>query len=466
MAKKRMGGNCLKKDSRGPICAAGLIIIGALVLLGRTLWAVEQEVYHPYSVASVIAELFFLMLNAGVYMSIFWGSHSRRLFQTLFLWMLALISIGMLGDVFACGIGLEAFPWYDWAHSLGSFLRDAMGFPMLVVYSIYLLSYVKEDAEELVGYGWLVSGLCLDGLLLVLINQITSRSVHQYWDLWDWPWVFFFFLALPICVNIGIIYSFRKMLTNRKAITFIFYELLVLAAVAADILLEHATFAYVTASFSMLLIYVSVQIEYERQQEEKLVQQRISIMLSQIQPHFLYNVLTNIRVLCRIDPTQAETALLDFTSYLRANLNSLRDERCISFAQELEHTRHYLELEKMRYGEDLQVVFNTEVSNFSLPALTLEPIVENAVRHGVMQRESGGTVTIHTAQTPQFYLITVSDDGVGFDPTAPRNPTHVGLDNVRERLCAMCGGELDVHSTPGRGTVVQLRIPKHTGGET
>ena len=218
----------MKKAARGPICAAGLIIIGALVLLGRTLWAVEQGGYHPYRVASVIIELFFLMLNAGVYMSIFWGSHSRRLFQTLFLWMLALISVGMLGDVFAWGIGLESFPWYGWAHSLGSFLRDAMGFPMLVVYSIYLLSYVKEDAEELVGYGWLVSGLCLDGLLLVIINQITSRSDHQYWNLWDWPWVFFFFLALPICVNIGIIYSFRKMLTNRKAITFIFYELLVI----------------------------------------------------------------------------------------------------------------------------------------------------------------------------------------------------------------------------------------------
>ena len=151
MVKTRTEGSCLKKAARGPICAAGLIIIGALVLLGRTLWAVEQGGYHPYRVASVIIELFFLMLNAGVYMSIFWGSHSRRLFQTLFLWMLALISVGMLGDVFAWGIGLESFPWYGWAHSLGSFLRDAMGFPMLVVYSIYLLSYVKEDAEELVG---------------------------------------------------------------------------------------------------------------------------------------------------------------------------------------------------------------------------------------------------------------------------------------------------------------------------
>ena len=468
MGKTGNGGSSLKKTSQGPVYAAGSIIIVALILLWRTLWAVGQGSYHPYTIASVVTELFFLILNAGVYMSIFWGSHSRRLFQTLFLWMLALTSTGMLGDVFACGIGLEAFSWYGWTHAVGAFLRDAMGFPMLVIYSIYLLSYVKEDAEELVGYGWLVSGLCLDGLLLVIINQITSRSSTNYWNLWDWPWVFFFFLALPIVVNIGIIYSFRTMLTNRKAITFIFYELLVLLTVALDIFLGGAAnFAYAVAAFSMLLIYVSVQIEYERQQEEKLVQQRISIMLSQIQPHFLYNVLTNIRVLCRIDPQKAEVALLNFTSYLRANLNSLRDERCVPFTLELEHTRHYVELEKMRYGEDLQVIFDTRVTKFSLPSLTLEPIVENAVRHGVMQRECGGTATIRTSEEAHCYLITVADDGVGFDPTTLRGleENHVGLENVRERLAAMCGGELEVHSTPGRGTVAQLRIPKQTGGE-
>lgn len=446
----------------GFLVAKGLILL-AVILMLRTLWTIGRPgaAYHSYTVASVMVELFCLVMCASVYLAV-GRAYSKRLFQTLFLWMLALTAIGMLGDICTWGIGLENFFWYGAAHAVGSFLRDAMGFPLLVVYSIYLLSYVKNDAEELVGYGWLVSGLCVDGFFLVVINQITSRSTTQYWYLWELPWLFFFFLALPMAVNIGIIYSFRTMLTNRKAITFIFYELLVLATVALDIILVEATFAYSVAAFSMIQIYVSVQIEYEKQQEEQLVRQRIAIMLSQIQPHFLYNVLTSIRVLCRIDPKKAETALVEFTSYLRANLNSLKDERCVPFSQELEHTRHYAELEKMRYGEDLRIVFNTPVTQFSLPSLTLEPIVENAVRHGVMQREQGGTVTITTTENNQHYFITVEDDGVGFDTehTDQTGGDHVGLTNVRQRIEHMCGGELSIRSVPGEGTLAMISIPK------
>lgn len=442
---------------------AKLTILLAVVLVGRTLWAIgrPEANYHPYTIASVMLELFCLGMCAAVYIVVS-RNYSHRSFQTLFLCMLAMVGAGMLGDICTWGVGLESFSWFPAVHAVGSFLRDAMGFPLLVVYSIYLLSYIKEDAEELTGYGWLVSGLCADGFFLVIINQITSRSETAPWYLWDMPWLFFFFLALPMAVNIGIIYSFRTMLTNRKAITFIFYELLVLSTVALDILLVKATFAYSVAVFSMIQIYVSVQIEYEKQQEERLIQQRVAIMLSQIQPHFLYNVLTSIRALCRIDPRQAETALVDFTNYLRANLNSLKDEQCVPFTRELEHTHHYTELEKMRYGQDLTVVYNTPVIQFSLPALTLEPIVENAVRHGVMQREQGGTVTITTAEDAQHYLITVADDGVGFDTTriGQMGSIHVGLVNVRQRLESMCGGELTIRSQPDKGTVAVISIPK------
>ena len=116
----------------------------------------------------------------------------------------------------------------------------------------------------------------------------------------------------------------------------------------------------------------------------------------------------------------------------------------------------------MRYGNDLKVVFQTPVTAFSLPTLTLEPIVENAVRHGVMQRENGGTVTIRTGEERSRYLVVITDDGVGFDPgTLLRlGREHVGLMNVRERLTAMCGGELEIRSTPGQGTEVVISIPK------
>lgn len=446
-----------------PCLAAFAVIALTCALLFRTLWAMGRgRGYSYYTVSCVLLELMFILLTTSTYISIARNGHRERLFVRLFLWMLSVVTVGMLGDVLAWGVGLEGFAWIPSARALGSFLRDAMGFPLIVFYSIYLLSYINEDPRELQRYAWLVGGLCADGLFLVLIDQITSRSTTQPWSLWDHPWLFFFFLTVPMAVNLGIIFYFRRMLTNRKAVAFLFYELLVLAAVVLDILLEEITLAYAVAAFSLLRLYISVQLEYEKQQEEALLQQRISIMLSQIRPHFLYNVLTGIRALCRLDPKKAEEALVDFTRYLRANLNSLENERPIPFAQELEHTRHYIRLEQMRYGDDLKVVFQTSATHFFLPSLTLEPIVENAVRHGVMQRESGGTITIRTQEDPLHYLITVSDDGVGFDTAHldRSGPLHIGIDNVQKRLAAVCNGSLTVQSAPGKGTTVVISIPK------
>ena len=132
-----------------------------------------------------------------------------------------------------------------------------------------------------------MGGLCADGLFLVIISQITARSRTQPWHLWDHPWVFLFFLSVPVVVTLGIIFYFRRMLTNRKAVSFLFYELVVLAAIAVDIVLVKMTLAYTVAALSLLSLYVSVQMEYEKQQEEALVRQRVGIMRRQSRPHLL-----------------------------------------------------------------------------------------------------------------------------------------------------------------------------------
>lgn len=442
--------------------AVVVMILVSVLLLNTLVFIGKYTKYSHYTVSSVIVELIFTLLTLSTFINVNRSGHRERLFVRLYLWMLVIITLGMLGDIFSWGVGLESFCWSSFAQSLGSFIRDAMGFPLIVLYSIYLLSYINEDPKELQRYAWLVGGLCADGLFLVLINQITSRSSLNPWHMWDYPWLFFFFITVPIVVTIGIIFHFRRLLTNRKTFVFLFYELLVLATVALDILLQEITLAYVAAAFSLFCLYISVQMEYEKQQEEALLQQKISIMLSQIRPHFLYNVLTGIRALCRLDPDRAEDALVDFTSYLRANLNSLETEHLIPFSLELEHTEHYIHLEQMRYGADLKVVLQTSVTDFSIPPLSMEPIVENAVRHGIMQREQGGTITIHTKENNDFYSITITDDGIGFDTSSLDllDSTHVGISNVQKRLAAMCGGSLVIHSTPGYGTIAVISIPK------
>lgn len=195
---------------------------------------------------------------------------------------------------------------------------------------------------------------------------------------------------------------------------------------------------------------------------EKLEQSRIAIMLSQIQPHFLYNSLTSVMDLCDKNPKQAKAAIADFADYLRGNLSSLKTENLISFRTELEHIEKYLRLEKLRFGDELEIVYDIQIEDFMLPALSVQPLIENAVKHGVGQKIGGGTVCIHTSETADEYIIRITDDGVGFDEReyAEDDTTHVGIENTKKRLGMMMNAGLEIESKKGVGTTACIRIPK------
>ncbi|MGN1467956.1 MAG: sensor histidine kinase [Ruminococcus sp.] len=202
-------------------------------------------------------------------------------------------------------------------------------------------------------------------------------------------------------------------------------------------------------------------LRYQEMQNEML-QMRVSIMVSQIQPHFLYNSLTSIAQLCEKNPKKAKKATIEFSEYLRRNMNSLKEQAPVPFESELKHLETYLSLEKMRFGDELNIVYDIETSDFLIPSLTVQPLVENAVKHGVGMLEDGGTVTIATREYDDRYEVIVSDDGVGFDVTKKPNDgrTHVGMENVRNRLKTMCNAVLVIESQVGVGTKATITIPK------
>ena len=197
-------------------------------------------------------------------------------------------------------------------------------------------------------------------------------------------------------------------------------------------------------------------------QNLELTDSRTKVMLSQIQPHFLYNALTSIRYLCEKDALAAQKALGDFSDYLRGNLDSLTKTAPVPFEKELKHLQIYLSLEKMRFDDELSIVYDIQTTAFVLPALTVQPIVENAVRYGVGKKIGGGTVTITTKENADTIEIIVSDDGVGYDPMQMQQDgrSHIGIDNVRSRLKAMVDGTLEIQSQKGIGTTVMMRLPK------
>ena len=194
----------------------------------------------------------------------------------------------------------------------------------------------------------------------------------------------------------------------------------------------------------------------------ELTEQRIATMISQIQPHFIYNTLGSIYQLCLEQPQKAAELTRDFSQYLRGNFGELDNNSPILLSKELRHVKHYVSIEQVRFP-DITVNFDVSSDDFFLPALSVQPLVENAIKHGLMGIESGGCVTVCVYETDTDYCVKVSDNGVGFDPALQTDSKqHIGIKNIRERVSAMCGGRLTIDSAPGKGTTAVIYIPKES----
>ena len=192
----------------------------------------------------------------------------------------------------------------------------------------------------------------------------------------------------------------------------------------------------------------------------ELAESRISTMMSQIRPHFIYNTLGSIEQLCKLDPPKAGELVHNFAKYLRGNFGELDNPKPILMSQEMEHVHHYISIENVRFP-DMTFTFEMDSDDFHIPALTIQPIVENAIKHGLMKLPKGGTIRVASYETDTNYCLLVEDNGVGFDTSVLIDERkHVGLRNIRERLKVMVNGKLEIESTVGVGTKVLVTIPK------
>ena len=192
----------------------------------------------------------------------------------------------------------------------------------------------------------------------------------------------------------------------------------------------------------------------------QLADSRISTMMSQIRPHFIYNTLGSIEQLCELDPPKAGELVHNFAKYLRGNFGELDNPRPILMSQEMAHVRHYIYIETVRFP-DMTFTYEKKSEDFRLPALTVQPLVENAIKHGLMKLPKGGSIRVVSYETDTEYCITVEDDGVGFDTSQLLDDKeHIGIRNIRDRLQVMVGGKLEIESVQGVGTKVQITIPK------
>lgn len=280
---------------------------------------------------------------------------------------------------------------------------------------------------------------------------IEYSSIITEWIIW------IFFLSI---INFEF---YRKKYFNHLAIFFAI-AILMGTSIISSINNQNQIFILIYALvflFYYLVIHIYISQKINEEKETKLREQRLLLMLSQIQPHFLYNTLNTITALCRLNPKLAEETTIKFSKYLRKNIYSTEENDIHPFLQELEHTKTYLEIEILRFGNRLKVEYDIKSDNFNIPVLTLQPIVENAVKHGVCKKIEGGIIKISTEKKGNDNLLIVSDNGVGFEPSEILNDgnSHIGIKNVKERLKIMLNAEMEIKSFIGIGTIVKIIIP-------
>ena len=302
-------------------------------------------------------------------------------------------------------------------------------------------------------------------------------KIHFY-DTWIW-WVIVQLLANLVLIGCLI----REFIASKTTIKWAYIgALLPLIAFAADTvgtwtgawkggLFSKCAFGLLFIVFIiMVLKFIPSNINAAAKAKEletekimlnaQLAESRISTMMSQIRPHFIYNTLGSIEQLCEVDPKKAGELVHDFAKYLRGNFGELDNPKPILMSQEMEHVHHYISIENVRFP-DMTFTFEMNSDDFKIPALTVQPIVENAIKHGLMRLQSGGTIRVVSFETETDYCVTVEDDGVGFDTNVLLDERkHVGLRNIRERLKTMVNGTLEIKSVVNEGTKVLIKIPK------
>lgn len=353
---------------------------------------------------------------------------------------------------------------------ISNFCEYFFGYVLTFVLSQYFLYVIGSiEKSKLRKWYFAFASLFSVSVLLLTVSQfngmyytIDSNGFYHRGPLF---WLSQVFAVISLVLNAELIIVHRNNLSRKEYGAFISY----IAFPALAIILQMFFYGlYLMLLFStlsaviMLLIIISDQADKYITKEAELADMRCDIMLSQIQPHFLYNSLTSICRLCDVDPKLAKESLQNFTKYLRGNLDSLKQKKSVTFSEELRHTQAYLSLEKIRYGDALEIVYDIHASEFFLPPLTVEPLVENAVSHGLSDLPDGGRITVSTTEHNDCFEIKVIDNGIGFDPSKPADTerSHIGIPSVRSRLLMMCKGTLDIISSPGAGTTAIIRIPK------
>ena len=345
------------------------------------------------------------------------------------------------------------------------------GAALMTIYTYCLTSFIKENAVVTYRLANIVGAVCAVYLVMILTSPFTGAvfTIDAGGHYRDGTLKAASFLLDPIVMVVVIILILRYRKTLK--VEGILYLVSICVLSIPTMILWDVWYPepeYMMATLYFVLVFILFHRELTKQlvkKEKEMAESKITTAISQIQPHFIFNSLSTIKYLVKKDQMEAVEAIDEFSDYLRGSMESLTRKCCVPFSEELELVNHYLYLEKKRFGDKIQITYDIQLDGFMVPALSVQPIVENAVKHGIRGQLKGGTIEIATKEDTKNFIIQVTDDGAGFDPQAKKEDgkSHVGITNVQKRLALMCEGTLEIESEPQKGCQVTIRIPKRKG---
>ena len=321
------------------------------------------------------------------------------------------------------------------------------------LFSLYFMETEREEGEEWDNKFWAT----IQFLMAILVSSFAVFDGSAF--LMDVA-----FLAQYIVVMIMLLISSKSI---RASVGFLLGILFPIVATFVGMVNSEVRVLGFGIIMQMLIVFFCYQLDTEREilrSKAELSEKRVSLLMEQIHPHFIYNSLQQISLLCDEDMEAVKPAIMNFSGYLRRKFQALTGESMIPFSEELEHVEMYIDLANILPSRHFEVERSFEVTDFMLPPLTLQPLVENAIQYGIGMSEEGDRIRISTVRRSGYIEVSVSDDGHGKVTRLPTQKSYksVGTENVRTRLGLLCDGKLSIVKSE-QGTVATIRIPENTG---
>ncbi len=403
--------------------------------------------------------LCFIVICVGIALITFRKVMAYDLFiNKSFSFSMFLISLGVLKI-----INTETFALLV-EHPFFFYLSNFLSITNSITFMLYFNRYFTPTKRKILNYSYIA-------FAIFLVVQITVYffGVKNMIDV----------IIIPNVLMMMNIFVMGYFLTISKEGSTYSYNLKVLFMLLAVGGLADLFIYYINNNFNISLCLVAVMIfvmlyvndmikqtmkqrKELREKEKEVMDSRMELMMSQIRPHFMYNTLGTIYTLCLEDSKKAADVVYDFSQYLRGNFKELERKSLIPLTKEIQHVRHYTNIEQIRF-EDIEIIFDLQCTDFMLPALTIQPLVENSIKHGLMGLEEGGYVKISTYETEEDYCVCVEDNGIGFDESLlleNNSNKHLGILNIKGRIEVMCNGRLTIETENGIGTKAIIHLPK------